>query len=506
MSEYKIKKILKLFCEDLTRVAAASLLRLNRKTFELNKSYFGAKKIRKKRGIKMQLSIVIKIALITTMLSRSSFAMFQPTLSSEFCTRDKNNLHEVSQEMEQSINQTIQNMMVVKNLNTDSLRCITNAADSLSSLRIDHIAVDVIQPFPYLPALKRLILSFTDILANTIATIIQYCQQLEELNVGFCEQAPAGIIQALEINPAALQHLKKLVLDHTYISAKQMYFIIKNCPHLKELTVTHCLRAPEGIIEALEENSFALQHLKKLDLSRTYTPAKQIYAIITNCPQLEELNVTYCEQASTVIATALKANQNILPNLKKLIFGGTNIPTEQIHTILQGYPQLEDLGVNDCMQAPAAIIQELIANPNALQHLKRLGFGGTNISAKQIHTIIQQLPHLEELDVFDCPQAPEGIIEALEENPLALQYLKRLDLSWTDISANDIRSIIQYCPQLEELILNKCSRAFNGIVRELAVNQNALPNLKMLVLERPNFSAEERYFIQECIPGVEMLW
>jgi transposase len=76
ISEYKIKKILKLFCEDLTAVKAANILKLNRKTInryygifrekimqaskaemeslggeiEVDESYFGAKRVRGKRG------------------------------------------------------------------------------------------------------------------------------------------------------------------------------------------------------------------------------------------------------------------------------------------------------------------------------------------------------------------------------------------------------------------------------------------------------------------------
>ena len=76
ISEYKIKKILKLFCEDLTAVKAANILKLNRKTInryygifrekimqaskaemeslggevELDESYFGAQRVRGKRG------------------------------------------------------------------------------------------------------------------------------------------------------------------------------------------------------------------------------------------------------------------------------------------------------------------------------------------------------------------------------------------------------------------------------------------------------------------------
>lgn len=75
LSEYKIKKILKCFCEDINAVTSAHLLELNRKTtdhyynlfreriaqdsleqsgefgeFELDESYFGAKRVRGKRG------------------------------------------------------------------------------------------------------------------------------------------------------------------------------------------------------------------------------------------------------------------------------------------------------------------------------------------------------------------------------------------------------------------------------------------------------------------------
>lgn len=76
LSTYKIKKILKHFCEDIAATKLANLLGLNRKTidryyflfrekimlfsiketkalvveFELDESYFGAKRIRGKRG------------------------------------------------------------------------------------------------------------------------------------------------------------------------------------------------------------------------------------------------------------------------------------------------------------------------------------------------------------------------------------------------------------------------------------------------------------------------
>jgi len=76
LSKYKIKKILKLFCEDISAVKSANILGLNRKTidryynifrekivrasidemkclggeFELDESYFGAKRVRGKRG------------------------------------------------------------------------------------------------------------------------------------------------------------------------------------------------------------------------------------------------------------------------------------------------------------------------------------------------------------------------------------------------------------------------------------------------------------------------
>lgn len=76
ISKYKIKKILKLFCEDIPAIKSAEILNLNRKTidryynlfrekitiasikemevicgeFELDESYFGAKRVRGKRG------------------------------------------------------------------------------------------------------------------------------------------------------------------------------------------------------------------------------------------------------------------------------------------------------------------------------------------------------------------------------------------------------------------------------------------------------------------------
>lgn len=76
LSKYKIKKIIECFSEDITASSAAKILKLNRKTinnyynefrrqilehslreqekeigeFELDESYFGARRVRGKRG------------------------------------------------------------------------------------------------------------------------------------------------------------------------------------------------------------------------------------------------------------------------------------------------------------------------------------------------------------------------------------------------------------------------------------------------------------------------
>ncbi len=422
----------------------------------------------------MQLSITLKIALITAMLSSSAFAMPQPTFDSVFCTNtnnaggfierlaeylnteDKDNLRLTCKEIKQSIDRTIQNMVVQEELNEASLQRITNAADWLVSLKIENFPAAEVNPavFPYLPALKKLDLTMLDlertsISANNMQIIIQRYPQLQELNVSGCNQAPLGIAQALLENPDALQQLKKLDLNHTYISANNMHTIIQYCPQLQELNVEDSHQAAAGIAQALQTNPNALQNLKTLNLRYVNISAKQICTIIKNCPRLKELNVSYCEQAYTGIATARTVNKNVLHNLKSLIFGGTNIPAEQMYTIIQGYPQLEELGICGCRDALAGIIHALTVNPDALPNLKKLDLKETNPSIGQMHTIIQHCQQLEELNISYCMKAPRAIIQALTVNPNALQHLKKLDLQGANPSAEQIDFIRQSIPHVQ---------------------------------------------------------
>ena len=204
--------------------------------------------------------------------------------------RDKNNLREVSKKAREFIDLTIENM-VVRELNKASLTRITNAANWLRSLRIDLIATHHTLTFPYLLALKKLDLSLTNISADQLQPIIQRSPLLEELNVLDCCKAPTGIIRTLKNNKLALQHLKKLNLSNTDISNDHLQTIIQHCPDLEELNVCSCNDAPAGIIQALTVNPHALQHLKKLNLSCTHSSVNDIRTIIQHqsrtCPHIQ---------------------------------------------------------------------------------------------------------------------------------------------------------------------------------------------------------------------------
>ena len=191
--------------------------------------------------------------------------------------------------------------------------------------------------------LKKLNLSQTDISTDKMHTIIQCCPELNDLNVGQCFDAPGDIIQALTENSNALQHLTTLNLDLTRISTDQMHTIIQCCPELNDLSIRCCSNAPAGMIQALQANSNALQHLKILDLNSTFTLNDQMHIIVEHCSQLKQLNVRNCYYAPVGIIQALKANPNALQNLKTLILEKANssVSVEQTDFIQKSLPHLQ---------------------------------------------------------------------------------------------------------------------------------------------------------------------
>ncbi len=420
----------------------------------------------------MKKTIVLKMALITAMLSSSAFAMQQnnmPTFDSVFCTDnaglihklaeyldhiDKNNLREASSRETLPFIDLMIKKMAIHEINQVSLTRITNAANRLQSLKIDLI--NVIDPlsFPNFPVLKKLDLSDSNISADNMQVFILSSPQLEELNVNSCRHGPLGIFYALKANSAALQYLKKLNLSQTYILIHDMKAIIQHCPLLEELDLAFCDQAPNGIIQALQDNPHTLQNLKTLNLSYTNISTDNMHTIIQHCPQLEELNASSCHQTPEGIIQALQENPHALQNLKTLNLSYTNISTDNMHTIIQHCPLLEELGLASCSQTPEGIIQALQTNQDVLRNLITLNLSYTNISTDNMHTIIQHCPLLEELDLTRCSKAPESIIQALQENPHALSNLKKLDLCSILISAQQINFISQSIPHIQ-ITLNR---------------------------------------------------
>ncbi len=191
--------------------------------------------------------------------------------------------------------------------------------------------------------------------------------------------------------------------------------------------------------------------------------------------------------ALKITSLGLFINQHInfplFPVLKQLDLSplDMNLSVEQTKTIIDCCPQLEELNVSGCLDAPDGIIQALTDNPNALQNLKTLNLNDSDISTDKMYTIIQHCPLLQDLKIELCIDAQDGIIQALTENPNALQNLKTIFLKNSVISnENQMHTIIQCCPKLNHLRLRHYSPA--AIFQALENNPNALKQLKILDL------------------------
>ena len=281
---------------------------------------------------------------------------------------------------------------------------------------------------------------------------------------------------------------------------------------LPALSKLETLRTCSSVFSQLLANSLLvrkrplLTEMKDLCISSRDATAKSLAIIILCCPNLENLSLGSNPNALRSIAAVLTKNPTGLMHLRKLNLHLCDSSESQIVTIIQCLPQLEDLNVSYNQNAPAAIVQALAANQAALENIKVLNLWSTYLTREQMAIIMRRCPHLEDLDIACCEEAPLGIIDALSgdsENPPAALVLLRLDLRETAITAEEMAQLIELYPNFEYLNLGECSEALVGIDELLQEHPDALARIKELEIVHTFPSATVIYAILVGCPLLE---
>lgn len=285
-------------------------------------------------------------------------------------------------------------------------------------------------------SLKRLDLSFTYVTDRGIERLRQL-HQLEELTLDTAEFITDSAVSYLRAN----QGLRRLVLRGTDITDVAL-------PYLAELTA-----------------------LRSLDISFTMLGDVGLESLPA-LAELEELKLGG-NRISGINLNFLK----LLPKLKKLSFHGiqrrnaaacwspliTDLDLDAI-SLLSGLEEL-DLGIGislgmggepaapgggNCRVAGGIQVSDLgLAKLSRLKKLRRLDVSGAQLTAAGLK-VLQGLPQLERLSVWNCAALDDSAAKALA----AIPSLVNLDVSYTSMGDEALRSLAAL-PHLKYLYLTE---------------------------------------------------
>ncbi len=230
-------------------------------------------------------------------------------------------------------------------LTDEELPTLLEKFPDLKELQLSYctsLKFDSVDKWPALKHVKKLDLSMNDQLTdNKLAALLEKFPDLEELQLYKCSN--------LEFNSVdkwpTLKHVKKLNLSiNKKLTDDKLAALLERFPNLEELDLSNCTH--------LKFNSMhewpALKHVKKLNLSGhgENLTSKKLIALLQKFPNLEELDLSDC--------THLKFNSMhewpAFNYVKKLNLSGhgENLTSEKLIALLQKFPNLEELDLRYC--------------------------------------------------------------------------------------------------------------------------------------------------------------
>ena len=226
-------------------------------------------------------------------------------------------------------------------------------------------------------------------------------------------------------------------------SDPELQLVIQKCPHLKELDISNWKVTTEGFQELSK-----LKFLQSLILRRVRIPHKKtLNIILDSCPNLQELDISYTHSH---VGKGWKDKETKLyfsNNLRSLILTNLVITDEDLEDIVQSFPNLEMLDLNECGRISQVGFEKLAR----LVHLQSAILTSTKINSQALNTIALGCPSIKTLHVIFCSDLEQTTLKQF----YSIKQLGHLFLSRI-LPKNDsiLEHIADNFPHLKKLILN----------------------------------------------------
>ncbi len=320
--------------------------------------------------------------------------------------------------------------------------------------------------------LKKIEWSQSWMTSTAFKNIVANNPKLEELILNNCKfiSYPDKTSPAIQVGA-----LTKISMDNTNIHPDELSFLFNNNPQLKEIKLSKCSFG----MDELKIKKSALQRVQNIDLSRSTIQPMQLHMLITNLTQLRSLNVSGCKYIETIdLAEFFNFSENLAKNLEKLdisnakteheleshsdfqvvfeklkilLLKNSTIHADLLANLLEMAPFLEELNLHGCKNIAGGLSS---LAPGALKNLKYIHMPESKIYAEDLEALLNAAPHVEEINLSDCYDLIRDGFSSRQ--PGSLKNLRVAVVAYTGISANDVTTLCNAAPNLEELNVRGC--------------------------------------------------
>ncbi|XP_023341503.1 uncharacterized protein LOC111711391 isoform X3 [Eurytemora carolleeae] len=289
--------------------------------------------------------------------------------------------------------------------------------------------------------------------------------------------------------------LKSLTLRNSIITGEIFIKYKGTLPCLENLNMSYCKQLTnKGLLQILQ---LCGSTLRSLDISNTNITGENLSEYKGTLPCLENLNMSECYHFTN--KGVLQILQLCGSTLRSLDISVTKVTGENLSEYKVILPCLENLIMSSC---------EKFTNKGLLQilqlcgsTLRSLDISYTEITGENLSEYKGTLPCLENLDMQFCDQLiNKGLLQILQ---LCGSTLRSLDISETKITGENLSEYKRTLPFLENLNMRDCEQLTNkGLLQIL---QLCGSTLRSLDISKRNITGENLSEYKGTLPCLENL-
>eukprot|EP01132_Coremiostelium_polycephalum_P003557 gene3557-4432_t len=284
-----------------------------------------------------------------------------------------------------------------------------------------------------------------------------------------------------------------LYLCQSDIEDESLGLISKRCPNLQELDVSYCTNISDLGFQDMANNGIT----SLISLSaKVVKVSSGLVDLVKSNPLISKLDVRFTKLEDA----QLKEIAFNLSNLRILRLDGTPITDQVLKDICRNNLGIEVIGLNQCKNLTFEIFNILSSNCQSLKKLYmshcRLP-GGINLESS--NRFFNQCKQLKLLDIAFTPMVCDDVIQSLTESNCAgqLEYLF-IGGGFHHLSSESIQLIVDHCPRIKVFSCLSCYKVrdepvLDGLKKWLLLEALELTDCTSVTANTVNFISTESH-------------